>query len=73
MKIVAYLVMVLALAAGVSACSESSGIKSGINPLNRKDRVNTLKLSMPMGGSTNPDTNPLLRPRGLPAEAPPAR
>lgn len=56
MKLFTRLAVLLALIAVLPACAKV---------MNRKDPVNTLNYSIPIGESTNAGTNPLLRPPGL--------
>lgn len=52
--------LALALITTLSGCSKIG------SALNRKDPVNTLRPTVPVGGSTNPKSNPLLIPPGYP-------
>lgn len=60
MKFVSSVAVALAITAMLPGCAKI---------MNRKDPVNALTYSIPVGASTNPDTNPLLRPPGLPRQA----
>jgi len=59
MKVTARLVVLLAVITVLPACAKV---------VNRKGPVNTLNYTIPIGESTNPNTNPLLRPPGLVAQ-----
>ncbi len=56
------LYLVAALAVGLAGCSQIG------EKLSRKDPVNTLRPTIPVGGSTNASSNPLLVPPGYSQE-----
>ncbi|MEN3930296.1 hypothetical protein WJT86_04365 [Microvirga sp. W0021] len=61
------LTAVLALATMLSGCAQIG------SALNRKDPVNTLNPTIPVGGSTSSKSNPLLIPPGYPQAAQPSK